>query len=735
MAKHTIAKTVGFTLILLLAAAAAFAQNSDLVAKWSFEVTNGSATKDSVSGLDDAIGGFFKLVPGVQGKGLRFDGYTTSVVRKANNDAVLSAGTSTALGATARVPELKRAFTLDAWVALDTYPWNLVPIIDYDLDNQVGYLFGIDAVGHLVLQAGIKGGWQSLTSTETLPLKRWKHVAATFDADRGLAIYIDGRQVGQLVCRGELATNLTDTRPVDLIIGRVRQPLIPFPSGEVIPYDPIWYSFDGILDEVEIRSRSLGPEEIQRLYASVSAPAGEVLPWPLFPAGPPGPGRFGAYPTTLKYLDTWDRMRRIGPDSDVVVRFDESPARLVFWQGLNYIPAWVTENGIWYTNEFVEAWDPPACNGGTDCEPFSDKQSRYSRVSVIESNDARAVVHWRYALSETRNYTGAFTDPLTGWFDWADEYWTIYPDAVAIRKQVLWSSADLKSESDFPSPSYNLHGHEWQEAMVIHNAGHHPEDDIDLSAVTLANMKGQTATYTWGANTTSEFRMAQSPGKLDHPDDANIQVINLKSAWKPFQIAHPPVGFEAFEWGSGSYATWAWGNHFPVAQIDSSARPAITSDRPSHSSLSHMFWNKYDLQEGKATKILLTGLTTKRAGELADLAKSWVSPPAIVVSGGGVTGSGFDPTQRAFVIDHDRTARPSALTITLQGASDLPIINPAIVVHNWDAYVKIRINGNLVSGKTVRTGFAQRLEGTDLIVWLQTEERKPVRIELEPVAK
>jgi hypothetical protein len=49
---------------------------------------------------------------------------------------------------------------------------------------------------------------------------------------------------------------------------------------------------------------------------------------------------------------------------------------------------------------------------------------------------ARVLVHWRYALSETENYKGAYPDPLTGWFDWADEYWTGYPDGVAVRKQM-----------------------------------------------------------------------------------------------------------------------------------------------------------------------------------------------------------------------------------------------------------------------------------------------------------
>ena len=122
----------------------------------------------------------------------------------------------------------------------------------------------------------------------------------------------------------------------------------------------------------------------------------------------------------------------MGPDADVVIRFDDSPIRLVFWQGMAYEPAWVTENGKWYTDEFLEAYGPPGCTGGEDCEPMSDKQTRYAHVSIVQNSDARAVIHWRYALSETRNYSGSFADPLTGWFDWADEYWTVYPDGVAV---------------------------------------------------------------------------------------------------------------------------------------------------------------------------------------------------------------------------------------------------------------------------------------------------------------
>lgn len=53
---------------------------------------------------------------------------------------------------------------------------------------------------------------------------------------------------------------------------------------------------------------------------------------------------------------------------------------------------------------------------------MSDKQSRYSHVNIRESNDAGVVVHWHYALSEVEHYHGAWADPLTGSFQWADEY-------------------------------------------------------------------------------------------------------------------------------------------------------------------------------------------------------------------------------------------------------------------------------------------------------------------------
>ena len=68
---------------------------------------------------------------------------------------------------------------------------------------------------------------------------------------------------------------------------------------------------------------------------------------------------------------------------------------------------------------------------------MSDKQNRYSHVRVLQNNDARAVIHWRYALCEAEHYGLANVDPFTGWSDWTDEYYTIYPDGSAVREAAL----------------------------------------------------------------------------------------------------------------------------------------------------------------------------------------------------------------------------------------------------------------------------------------------------------
>ena len=112
---------------------AAFATDRPPVASWSFD--QGAAV--------DELRGFHKYVDGVAGKALRFDGQTTAVVRPA-----------------AKMPRIGGAFSVEAWVALQTYPWTWCAIANQEKDRRAGYFFGVDPEGRFGLQVASSGGWQ-----------------------------------------------------------------------------------------------------------------------------------------------------------------------------------------------------------------------------------------------------------------------------------------------------------------------------------------------------------------------------------------------------------------------------------------------------------------------------------------------------------------------------------------------------------------------------------------------
>ncbi|MFY9746470.1 MAG: LamG-like jellyroll fold domain-containing protein [Acidobacteriaceae bacterium] len=135
---------------------------------WSFDEGSDETLNASLAENGDHLQGFWRRVPGVRGNALEFDGYMTGIWRSA-----------------ADIPRLGDAFTVSAWVALDNYPWNWVPIVDQSEFQQVGYSVAIDAFGHVGFGAAVNGMWRQLTTEEELPLKKWVHVTAVFSSDSG----------------------------------------------------------------------------------------------------------------------------------------------------------------------------------------------------------------------------------------------------------------------------------------------------------------------------------------------------------------------------------------------------------------------------------------------------------------------------------------------------------------------------------------------------------------------
>jgi hypothetical protein len=706
-------------LIFLGGLKASFAADPGLVARWSFEDATAAVAHDSVSNRDDAVVGFVKRTPGVHGQALRLDGYTTAVVRPA-----------------AQAPQLSDGATFAAWIALEAYPWGLcaivtqadqpdLPVINQDgmnptlppeKDPSAGYFFGLDANGRLTLQLSLDGQWVTCRAEQKIPLLRWTHVAAVYDAGaQRVTLYVDGREAAHSAAPGKL----NPAPSVDLLVGRNPKPRPP--QHPIRLNLPALYAVEGLLDEFEIHAHALSATEVARAAAEFIPPADTGLKFSPLPQPAAGTGHFGAYYTQLKYNETWDALRREGPASDVVVRFDEHPWQFIFWRGTNYIPHWVTENGIWYTNEFNETWG----NGALGCaEPMSDKQARHSRVQVLEATDARVVVHWRYALVDTR-YVFPLQDPLTGWGDWSDEYHIIYPDGTGVRKIQLWSSRPLDP-------------HEFQESIVLIPAGSRPEDMIATEAVTLANLRGEAHTYSWAEH---------APNQLAEPAQANIEIINTKSKARPFLIvsdepfteygqAHAAPAFRPFNAEvKRENSIFPWWNHWPVAQIPSDGRWATEPDRVAHSSLSTgLEWKNWEVTPNSRTRIMLQGLTEKNPVELARLGRSWLRAPAVANATGSAWHARYDQSERAYIFDGNPGTPAANLEFTLAASEDHPVVNPAFICKAWPTTgAELQVNGKAVPmGRDFRVGIRHGLESDDLIVWIKLDANEPVTVQLVP---
>ena len=662
------------------------------------EVTTVRSVVDEVNGVQDRVhGGYFKIVPGASGNSLLLDGQTSFVVRTGEN-----------------APKVSGAFAVEAWIALGAYPTHWCPVADHSTKSEAGYFLGIDALGHAGFKIFAGGKRYEIESEQRIPLRKWAHIAGVYTPEDGMRLYLDGK----LVASKKVEEQFTPAKEVDLLIGRHSIERQPYGTLRPNATAAVYTFYDGLIDELKIYNRGLCPDEISKYVAESKPKANPALMARRLPSGPPGPGRFGAYYTTLTYYDAWDAPWRVGSHADVVVRFDESPCRFVFWRGTSYIPHWVTENSIWYDNEFNETWSKKGCH-----EPMSDKQCRFSHVRIIESSDARAVVHWRYALVDNW-YNLAKVDELTGWGDWTDEVYTIYPDMVAVRKVTLYSSQPA-------SP------HEWHEAIIVMGPGQRPEDVLYPEALTLANMAGQTHTYSWRHG---------APGKdglATEPKGANIHWVNTKSKYKPLVIVSPDSN-PVFDIYAGELrrevSMFPWWNHWPTAQKPSDGRYAWDSDLASHSSLSHCNWKAYSQTEDSMTKIMLNGLTAKSAAQLVPLAKSWSRPPELKLKkglfGSDFESEGYDPTERAYQLTCKHAGKPSTLAFELTASKDSPAVNPAFVVKNWGSKgATLKVNGKTIKrGKDFRVGHRHTVDGSDLVVWLKAEATKPVKISLSPIA-
>jgi len=685
---------IGCVIGILLSNAAPGAETEPL-AWWRFDEGKGTATLDSGSGVKDTIEGNFKFIEGVSGSAIKFDGFTTRVVHKADN-----------------APRLEDEFTVEAWVAPQAYPWNWCAVVNQQRDHKAGYFFGIDVIGHVGLHLAVDGKWYECTSEDTIPfMEKWSHVAGTFGSDEGITIHIDGKVAGSMPIRGKFDY----AADMDLQIGRNHSKTLLDPVALVrksVNF-PTSYSFDGIIDEVKIYNRRLTAAEIAKNYQASRPKGAPRLKWRKLPQLPADSNRFGAVYCRLKFYEEWDSLWRVAEHPDVVVTFDDGGYKMAFWRGTNFNMNLVTENGIWVGDQSAEGGGPAGC-----AEHMSDKQCRFAHVRVIEKNDARVVVHWRYAIVDVM-YNNGVVDPVTGWGGWADEYYYIYPDGMATRNFFV----------------HGMGGFSVTEPTVLNNPGQKAEDNISLDAVRLANMEGQSRTYNWDRWPGNE------QGRFKDPiPAANVCIVNLKSRFKPCYVYEPRSRITPYGWQPevrpeySHFPTW---NHWPVSQAPSDGRYALAPDRVSSSAITSPRVPEPRTHPGSITRTgrFIMGLTDKPIEYLVGVAHSWLEPPELKIISGGFSSQGYSRDQRAFILTREGGSG-GAVEFELAASVKSPVINPAFVIENWGEVDAVsQINGNNVkAGRIFRLGHRHRLEGDDLVVWLMIESVEPVRILLLPQA-
>ena len=691
----------GAFLAILLAAAMigagqdAGARNTGLLARWTFDdASAGAVVSDAAGGVKDAIRGRFIITPGVSGTGLKFDGYTTSVVRKGR-----------------QAPRLGDEFTIEAWVALAAFPWAWCPVVGQEANGLVGYSFGVGPQGEFGLKVSVRGDWAVCLSPVKLPLRKWAHIAATFRADDGIRIFLDGREVASRPIQGKAAY----ASGADLLIGmnpdkRLPAFIVAGGAGTV----PAWFAFDGIMDEIGIHGRALASDELARLHTAVPAPAPPALSARRLPSGPKGPGRFGAYYTKLAYDESWDALWPAGPAADIVVQFDDSPVRVVFWRGLRYGPAWVMDNGQWMADQSFETWDgPEGCY-----EHMEDPRCLYSSVRILESSEARVVVHWRYAPVNSRNHLWR-VEETAGWGLWVDEYYYFYPDRTAVRK-MIWLADALGAGS----PS------EIQETTPLCEPGQNAEDILNTDAMTILNLKAESRTYSWPGE-------MDSPAKSRNlqPENPNIQVVNLKSKTKPFIIFEPGCRMTVYVGRvRKALADFSSYNHFPVSLLPSDGRYAVAPDKVASFSISYTDPPRHAEKDGTIWAGWIYGVTESPSPALASIGRSWAKAPELRVQGGGAPAAVYDLSQRAYVLAAPLAGRPAALAGELRASEDSPVENVALVIRNWgESGAVLSLDGKTVPrGRDFRFGSARTLEGTDLVVWFKAKSVKPLSFVLMP---
>jgi hypothetical protein len=657
------------------------------IMQWDFESIRNRNIIEASTNIADTIEGNFEEAAGVTGKGLRLDGFTTRVVRE-DSDLIKPA----------------KEFTIEAWVSLGEYPWNWCPVITTESDEVKGYRLMIGPMGQISLQAAIGEQWISCTSSdETLPLRKWMHIVGVYSAGKEMKLFVNGELESSLPIKGTFAF----PSKTKCVIGMVAEPGKPSDIHRTWGTVAQYFGLDGIIDEIKMYDQAMTDFQVKGSFLKYAVKTPDIAIRKL-PKIVKSPGRFGAFYTKLKYYPGWDNLWPVDQDPDIVVCFEKSPVKVIFWRGIRYGASWVSENENWMTDQSVETWGTGKNDTEGCFEHMQDRHCRFSHVRIIENSDARAVIHWRYAPVSAYNNTW-MPDPKTGWEAWIDEYYYIYPDATGIRK-VSWKKGTLGENVQY------------QESLPLLHPGQMKGELLNIDYVHVADYD----------NNIKPVSFVEKPGEQDRDwaRKFTIQQYNFKSDYKPF-ICFEPGNRMEIRWNAlSSYDRHVGCNHFPVGQARCDGRTSKMSDRPSHCDSFPISDPVIHQNEDREYWNGLYGMAEMSMTDLVSFGRSWAYAPELTLSGTGFTSKGYDKSQRCYQIEKT-SSKATKAEITIKGSKESPVINPAIFVKNWNATgAKILINSKAISDYNL--GINHELSGDDLVLYIPIKEVTPVKLTILP---
>lgn len=418
----------------------------------------------------------------------------------------------------------------------------------------------------------------------------------------------------------------------------------------------------------------------------------------------------------------------------VVVEFGK-PWRLTFWREVNYIPFWDLGRQ-WLTHEWFETG---STENGHCYEPVMDYECRYSRVRILQEGPARAIVHWHYALCDNR--FRVFNGNTT-----ADEYYTVYPDGVAVRRLVGWPG----NESDFGGNPTMWEVGEW---IVLNPAGVVPETTLRSPVLTLGNLAGESIEVSWpNPRTGPRSLCAQFPALARWSEYiGRVNFVDLPSPFAAFpnsQLLFPHVACSVCGELHPEIRPFP-GNqtdmHLPYQRADYVGWKRANDEvgrRPTTTSLASYGYGYSGFHGGHGgrasgrlirphrptTWLVLQGVVEGGEFEpLRRLVASWLNPAAVqmLTPSHRAVYEGYAFAQRAYQF---RMLEGTSLEFELTPVA--AVVNPVFVLNGWPS-AGARVEWGARSLDAADT-VAQR-EGDDLVLWVRGEVTYPLRLAITAV--